>query len=166
MTGTAMTLPVTGLTPEQQLHRLWAHEQEERQRYRRAAFHFLTLDLATSRLLAFLGMECEARLARIESLAGPRRLPPAAFGKIEHWPTATGIGDDPDAVARRHFTQEIAAAKYAQQFYEAMCESNGMLALQGILNEGFAQKRTEHLLLLEHLETLPLPASTPPTPTS
>lgn len=168
MIGSARTLPAIGLnTPELQLQQLWAHEQAEKQRYRRAAFTFLPIDLATSRLLALLGMECEARLAKLDQFAWPR-CPSQALPSPDKpcQPSLADDDDDPLAVARRHFSQAIAAAKRAQHFYETMCEANGTLSLQALLNEGFSQKRAEYLLLLEHLETLRLPTTTPPSPPS
>ncbi|WP_458525905.1 hypothetical protein [Onishia taeanensis] len=159
MMGPQRSLPAIGLNPELQLQQLWAHEQAEKMRYRRLAFTFLPIDLATSRLLALLGMECESRLATLEQRACPRRLSESLPAPEKRGQPSGARDDAPLATARRHFTQAIAAAKHAQHFYEAMCEANGTLTLQPLLEEGFRQKRAEHILLLEHLESLRLPTS-------
>ena len=161
MTGPARTLLVSTPHPGRALRQIWIHELAERQRYRRAAFRFLTLDPATSRLLALVGVECEARLARLEQLAWQQRLIEGFSDPRRPHPTPIAKDNDALAVARRLFSQAISAAKRTQHFYEAMCESNDMEPLQAFLDESFNQKRAEHRLLLEHLDSLPLGASTP-----
>ncbi|WP_304525431.1 hypothetical protein [Halomonas sp. I5-271120] len=171
MIDTIRSLLAIGLHPKRQIQELWAHEQAEKQRYRSTAFHFLTLDTATGRLLAVLGTECEARLTGLESFASTMDMPKPQCEGVTRSLTSLAHDDEPITVARRQFSKTIAAAKRAQHFYEAMCESNCTLALQAFLHDGFHQKRAEHRLLLEHfdtlrLETLRLPASTSSSPNS
>ncbi|WP_136255078.1 hypothetical protein [Onishia niordana] len=147
--------------PELQIQQLWAHEQAEKQRYRSAAFHFLMLDPTTSRLLALLGTECEARLARLAPFTHDMDMTDIAHEQGHFSLVSLAHDDEPATVARRQFSQAIAAAKRALYVYESMCESSVTLSLQTFLNEGCTQKRAEHQLLLEHLEMLPLPASRP-----
>ncbi|MAX31640.1 MAG: hypothetical protein CME72_01035 [Halomonadaceae bacterium] len=167
MTVTARSLLAINLDPKRQLQTLWTHEQAEGQRYHRVASDFLPLDAATCRLLTVLGTECDARLAWLESLAGSMdMLTPQC--EQEHSGEAISLadGDEPISAARRQFSKTIAAAKRAQQFYEAMCEFNATLLLQPFLHDGLHQKRAEHRLLLEHFETLRLSTSMPLSPTS
>tara|TARA_B100000700_G_scaffold33357_1_gene32043 strand:- start:8657 stop:9193 length:537 start_codon:yes stop_codon:yes gene_type:complete len=159
MTDSVGSLLASNLHPQRQIQALWTHEQAERQRYRLTAFHFLSFDTATSRLLTVLGMECEARLEVLGALAGTMEMPSPRCQGGTRGLTSLVQNDEPISAARRQFSKTIAAAKRAQQFYEAMCDSNTALALQAFLHDGFHQKRAEYRVLLEHFETLRLPGS-------
>ncbi|QFU02776.1 hypothetical protein FIU83_14115 [Halomonas sp. THAF5a] len=148
---------------DQPLSITYDHEAREMERYRGLALSFLPSHPHVSRLMAALGIECEQRLAALETLAErlERRscLPAPLARRRDHatqYRQHLFIRDD--ATAAQTLSYALAFAQHSLQFSELMARHCQLAGLDTLLTRFADGKRRECRLLEELRDQSPVTA--------